>query len=116
MIKWEKEEWMGEALCKEHPEVQYFPIRGENPQPAVDICRECPVIEECLDYSLRNKERWGILGGRTARERRLILRLGWTAAEAVDYPHVISEGNVKNVTSYQAKRGLNKRGRKISPS
>lgn len=39
---------------------------------AVAVCARCPVIGECLDEALERDERWGIWGGVTERERRLL--------------------------------------------
>jgi WhiB family transcriptional regulator, redox-sensing transcriptional regulator len=36
------------------------------------ICRECPVVESCLEFAVRIKEPHGIWGGRNEVERRLL--------------------------------------------
>ncbi len=45
---------------------------------AIDICRKCPVLTQCLEYALRHPESaaYGIWGGTTDAQRRRILRLG----------------------------------------
>lgn len=40
---------------------------------AKKICRECPVINECLLYAIRHKES-GIWGGMTERERKKLVK------------------------------------------
>ena len=40
---------------------------------AKEICRECPVINECLLYAIRHKEN-GIWGGMTERERKKLVK------------------------------------------
>lgn len=40
------------------------------------ICGACPVKEECLDYALRERERYGMFGGLTPIERLRIERKG----------------------------------------
>ena len=40
------------------------------------ICSTCPVREACLEHALSAREREGIWGGATERERRRILRQG----------------------------------------
>jgi WhiB family redox-sensing transcriptional regulator len=39
---------------------------------AKSICRECPVVEACLEFAVRIKEPHGIWGGRNEVERRLL--------------------------------------------
>jgi Transcription factor WhiB len=34
------------------------------------ICSGCPVRNDCLDYSIKTDDRWGIMGGLTPQERR----------------------------------------------
>jgi WhiB family redox-sensing transcriptional regulator len=36
---------------------------------AKDICANCPVQEDCLDWAMEQQEPYGIWGGLTARER-----------------------------------------------
>ncbi len=38
------------------------------------ICAQCVVREQCLEAALDNRERIGVWGGTSARERRRILR------------------------------------------
>lgn len=37
---------------------------------AKSLCAECLVKDECLEFALRNNEKFGIWGGMTERERR----------------------------------------------
>lgn len=49
-------------------------LRGKNnTATAKAICAKCPIIEECLQYSLRH-EPFGIWGGKTERERKTLRR------------------------------------------
>ena len=41
---------------------------------AKEICAGCPVREVCLDHALNRREKMGVWGGMTERERRLLLR------------------------------------------
>ena len=65
------------------PRDQFFPIRGTAQITARDaktICNgedgvpACPIREACLEYSLARKERFGIWGGKSERERARIAK------------------------------------------
>jgi len=62
--------WRDDAACKGSPAVWWFPEarEAESESMALNICKGCPVIEECLYYGLR-REQYGIYGGKTETER-----------------------------------------------
>ena len=64
--------WMALGLCAETDPEIFFPDKGHSTKPAKRICRWCEVSDECLDYALANRERFGVWGGTSERERRLI--------------------------------------------
>ena len=47
---------------------------AEATRAAKSICARCVVREACLDSALRDRERIGVWGGMTARERARLLR------------------------------------------
>jgi WhiB family redox-sensing transcriptional regulator len=66
--------WRTHAACSGlEPEV-FYPVSDEQAEEAKAVCRECPVREPCLEYALTNREREGVLGGATERERRRMVR------------------------------------------
>jgi WhiB family redox-sensing transcriptional regulator len=66
--------WRQHAACRGlEPEV-FYPVSDEQTEEAKAICRECPVREPCLDFALGNRERDGVWGGATERERRRMIR------------------------------------------
>ena len=66
--------WRTHAACRGlEPEV-FYPVTEEQTEEAKAICRACPVREPCLDYALSNRERDGVWGGATERERRRMIR------------------------------------------
>jgi WhiB family redox-sensing transcriptional regulator len=39
---------------------------------AKSICNKCPIAEACLTWAVHNKEEYGIWGGKTPNERRIL--------------------------------------------
>jgi len=74
-----REDWVGQAACRGIAASVFFTERGEMTAPAKAICAACPVTAECLDYALRTKQKFGIWGGKSERERRTMRRdLGYS--------------------------------------
>ena len=48
-------------------------MSDEDAEEAKAICAECPVRQACLEHALAHREREGVWGGATERERRRIL-------------------------------------------
>jgi WhiB family redox-sensing transcriptional regulator len=66
--------WRDRAACRGlDPEI-FYPVSDEEADVAKGICAECPVREACLEYALTNRERDGVWGGATERERRRMIR------------------------------------------
>ena len=64
--------WYSDAECQKHDQDLFFPERGSSTVKAKAICNSCPVINECLEFAVERKERFGIWGGKSERERRAI--------------------------------------------
>lgn len=64
--------WMDRALCSQTDPEAFFPEKGGSTSAAKQICEDCPVRAECLDYALQHEERFGIWGGLSERERRAL--------------------------------------------
>ena len=66
------EDWAQHGACgKAEPDALF--VLGAAQQAAKRVCRDCPVIAECLADSLDNHTEFGIWGGMTERERRALL-------------------------------------------
>lgn len=71
-------DWLAQAECKLHPEVDFFPIgspagKGSTPsdyRPALAVCDSCPVVEPCLRMAIADGLREGVFGGMTPEQRR----------------------------------------------
>lgn len=66
--------WQARAACAGVDTNIFFPQVEEDAEPAKQICGACPVREACLEHALADREREGIWGGATERERRRIIR------------------------------------------
>ncbi|HMC42127.1 MAG TPA: WhiB family transcriptional regulator [Acidimicrobiales bacterium] len=66
--------WRDRAACRGVDPDVYYPVSEEDAGVAKAICAECPVRETCLEYALANRERDGVWGGATERERRRMIR------------------------------------------
>ena len=66
--------WRQSAACRGvDPEI-FYAATDEDADVAKSICAQCMVREPCLEYALANREREGVWGGATERERRRIVR------------------------------------------
>lgn len=68
--------WRDDAACIGFPFAIFFPERGETTRPAKEICATCTVRWECLEYAFVFREKHGIWGGTSGRDRRRIRRAG----------------------------------------
>lgn len=69
------ERWMEQALCRETDPEAFFVDKGGSVQPAKRICALCHVQPACLEWALHTRQMHGVLGGKSEKERRKILRL-----------------------------------------
>lgn len=67
--------WRELGRCKgADPEI-FYPEDDEDPGDAAKaICANCPVREPCLEHAIVSREKVGVWGGYTARERRRLVR------------------------------------------
>lgn len=66
--------WRQHAACRGVDPDIFYPASEEDAEAAKAICAECPVRQACLEYALANRERDGVWGGATERERRRMVR------------------------------------------
>lgn len=68
-------DWARLGRCRSAPPSLFFPARGDDTSRAVEICRGCPVLDECREYALAAPlVLSGIWGGTTGLERRRLKR------------------------------------------
>jgi len=73
--------WQADALCRERPDVDFFPPRGAPTEPARAVCAECLCRAECLGYAFARSDIHGMWGGTSEKQRKIARRQGWTAEE-----------------------------------
>ena len=66
--------WRQRAACRGVDPDIFYPVSDEEAEEAKAICSECSVRQPCLEYAIANRERDGVWGGATERERRRIIR------------------------------------------
>ncbi|MGH8870378.1 MAG: WhiB family transcriptional regulator [Acidimicrobiia bacterium] len=74
-------EWRGRAACAGYQHALFFPVGDTDAstiERAREICLNCAVTDDCLEYALETNQRAGIWGGTTEEERRS-LRRKWLA-------------------------------------
>jgi WhiB family redox-sensing transcriptional regulator len=70
----EERPWVVFSACRSADPEEFFPTTKEQEDRALAICATCPVRIECLEYALEARERFGIWGGLTDKQRRRLLR------------------------------------------
>lgn len=76
--------WHLKAACRGPNQTVFYPPpqlerrldRRRREARAKEICSECPVQADCLDYAFQIREQHGIWGGLTEKERRLLIAQG----------------------------------------
>lgn len=72
--------WQDRGRCRDlDPDLFFPPVEAESTEQrharegaAKAVCASCPVRQECLSWALSNRERLGVWGGLTERERQLL--------------------------------------------
>lgn len=66
--------WALDAVCAQTDPEAFFPEKGGSTRDAKSVCFTCDARQECLVYALRHKERFGIWGGFSERERAKLMK------------------------------------------
>lgn len=73
--------WRNRSICRDTDPDLFFPV-GTTGQAllqiakAKEVCGECPVSTDCLEYALETNQDSGIWGGLDEEQRRAIRRQG----------------------------------------
>ena len=70
--------WREHALCRGVDPGIFHPENEEDDERASDaaraVCFQCPVREICLEHAIAVREKHGVWGGLSSRERRRLIR------------------------------------------
>ena len=66
--------WRDPAACRGLVPEVFYPVTEEEEATAKSICADCTVRQSCLEHAITHREKDGIWGGATERERRRIIR------------------------------------------
>ena len=71
--------WMDDAACRETDPDLFYPESAVANKDAKKVCQTCSVVTQCLEYALDHPEEWGIWGGTSQEERKVMRRRGRVA-------------------------------------
>lgn len=71
--------WTARAACHGLDPQIFYPDTDDDADPAKSVCGRCLVRDACLEHALGRREREGVWGGHTERERRRLIRQRRTA-------------------------------------
>jgi len=69
----EERPWMVFSSCRDADPDLFFPATPGESDHALALCAICPVRSDCLEYALEARERFGIWGGLTEKQRLALL-------------------------------------------
>jgi WhiB family redox-sensing transcriptional regulator len=62
--------------CRNYPDLFFQELVGRdavtNQKIAKDMCGQCPIVKECLAFAMKHEQQYGIWGGLSPYERRLL--------------------------------------------
>ncbi len=66
--------WGVFSACREADPSLFFATTRGDERAALVVCSSCAVKDDCLDFALNTRERFGVWGGTTERDRKRLLR------------------------------------------
>jgi WhiB family redox-sensing transcriptional regulator len=80
--------WRRDAICRDTDPDLFFPVGTTGNalvqiDRAKEVCDQCPVKVDCLDYALETNQDSGIWGGTSEEERRILRRQYVARSKAV---------------------------------
>jgi hypothetical protein len=62
------------GLCLVMPSVEFFSMAPKKLKAAKEVCAECMVTQECLEFSVVTEQEYGVWGGQDEEERKPMIR------------------------------------------
>lgn len=95
-------DWRDSAACRDEDPELFYPVGSTGPAllqiaEAKAVCRRCPVLDECRAWALANREPYGVWGGLSEDERRVILHLGNQGRPVREVKHEYCNGRVRHL-------------------
>jgi WhiB family redox-sensing transcriptional regulator len=80
-------DWRDKAACLTVDPELFFPVGNTGPaldqiEKAKQVCGQCPVMDNCLQYALESNQDSGVWGGLSEDERRALKRRAARARRA----------------------------------
>ena len=69
-----EQRWREHAACQGLDPELFYPFEDDEAVAAKAVCAVCPVNIACLEFALAGREKDGVWGGATERERRRLVR------------------------------------------
>lgn len=71
--------WAAKGACQDSDPELFFPVTSQGPArrqvvKAKAICAQCPVRPQCLEFALETGQSFGVWGGTSEDERRVLRR------------------------------------------
>lgn len=66
--------WWDMGACRGLDASIFYPDDEDEAEGARQVCSQCHVQAACLEYALSEREKAGVWGGATERDRRRIIR------------------------------------------
>ena len=81
--RWNEHQWRTSAMCRDLDPDLFFPVgvtgmAVDQIEAAKEFCQICPSRGECLEFAVTTNQEYGVWGGTTEDERR-VLRRQWRA-------------------------------------
>jgi WhiB family redox-sensing transcriptional regulator len=73
-VSLQEAKWWDLGACRGLDASVFYPDDDEGAEVAKSVCAICPVREPCLEHALTVREKAGVWGGATERDRRRIIR------------------------------------------